>query len=215
MVVEDFPEPELRLDYFGQGSGTYAGFDRFGRVKDQLWRDYGAPADLDRYAYAHDRNSNRLYRENSVAPAKDELYAYDRLNRLTMLHRGELNDEKDAIPVGDRIKGEAWTLSPVGNWDNFWFDANGDGDFTDAEDLSQTRTHNLANEISDITEQQQPPQTQWATPVMDAHGNMTSLPKPAALASSLTATYDSWNRLVEVKDGEAVIQKNECNCASA
>ncbi len=32
IVVEDYPEPQVRLDYYGGSSGTYAGFDRFGRV---------------------------------------------------------------------------------------------------------------------------------------------------------------------------------------
>ena len=31
MVVEDFTEPDVRLDYWGQTTGTYDGFDRFGR----------------------------------------------------------------------------------------------------------------------------------------------------------------------------------------
>ena len=30
--------PEVRLDYWGQTADTYAGFDRFGRVVQQLWR---------------------------------------------------------------------------------------------------------------------------------------------------------------------------------
>jgi len=90
MVVEDFTEPDVRLDYWGQTVDTYDGFDRFGRVTQQLWRSYaGAGADYDKYTYGHDRNSNRLYRENAHTSAtkKDELYAYDRLNRLTTWHR--------------------------------------------------------------------------------------------------------------------------------
>ena len=41
IVAEEFPTPGVKLDYFQGTSGTYAGFDRFGRVKQQLWRDYG------------------------------------------------------------------------------------------------------------------------------------------------------------------------------
>ena len=66
MVVEDFTEPDVRLDYWGQTSGTYAGFDRFGRIKQQLWHSYaGGGSDYDKYNYGYDRNSNRLYRENA------------------------------------------------------------------------------------------------------------------------------------------------------
>jgi RHS repeat-associated protein len=34
---------------------------------------------------------------------------------------------------------------------------------------------------------------------------MTSVPKPASLASSLSLKWDAWNRLVEAKDGEVVV----------
>ena len=51
MVVEDFAQPDVKLDYFGGASGTYTGFDRFGRVIDQQWYDYGASAVRDQYTY--------------------------------------------------------------------------------------------------------------------------------------------------------------------
>jgi len=177
-----------------------------------------------RYTYGHDRNSNRLYRENAHTSAtkKDEgrmaghspwknasvdilHHVPHRLNRLTTWHRGDLNVNKDEIPTGgDRVRGQAWGLSPVGNWDDFETDDNGDGDYTDADDLDQERKHNDVNEIYDdtdaITEQADPAQTAWPDPVWSARGNMTTMPKPADLDSSLTATYDAWNRLIEVKD---------------
>lgn len=88
---------------------------------------------------------------------KDELHGYDRRNWLVTSYRGDLNANKDAIPTdGSRVKGEAWTLSPVGNWDDYQVDDNGDGDYTDANDLDQDRTHNLVNEITDITKQPDP-----------------------------------------------------------
>lgn len=110
--VEDFSHPDVKLDYFQGSADTYAGFDRFGRVKQELWRCYtGAGADRDKYTYGHDRNSNRLYRENVVvgAPSKklDELYAYDHLNRLTTFHRGDLDGNKDELPVAGRVRGQA------------------------------------------------------------------------------------------------------------
>jgi hypothetical protein len=49
----------------------YAGFDRFGRVIDQLWYAYGASADRDRYRYGYNRASNRLYRENMLTKGRD------------------------------------------------------------------------------------------------------------------------------------------------
>jgi hypothetical protein len=38
------------------------------------------------------------------------------------------------------------------------------------------------------------------TPAYDAAGNMTTIPQPATLTSSYTATYDAWNRLVQLVD---------------
>ena len=39
IVIEDFQQPDVKLDY--QTSGSYAGLDAFGRVAAQLWR-YGS-----------------------------------------------------------------------------------------------------------------------------------------------------------------------------
>jgi len=67
----------------------------------------------------------------------------------------------------------------------------------------------LANEITGITEQADPQQSQWATPGHDARGNMTAVPKPVDMTGSYTCAYDAWNRLVEVKDGATVIGRYE------
>jgi len=56
------------------------------------------------------------------------------------------------------------------------------------------REHNAANEMT--------PNGQSGE-LYDAAGNMTTL------QSGMTAKYDAWNRLVEVKDGEDIIQRNE------
>jgi hypothetical protein len=66
------------------------------------------------------------------------------------------------------------------------------------------RTHDPVNDVTAITTASG---TNWADPVHDRNGNMTTIPKPASLADGLTATYDAWNRLVEVKDGQTVIAR--------
>ncbi|WP_428938181.1 hypothetical protein [Fontivita pretiosa] len=76
IVRRNHPQPQVRLDLWGGTSGTYSGLDRFGRVVDQLWRDYGASADRERFGHGYDRNSNRIYRDHTVTSAKDEYYAY-------------------------------------------------------------------------------------------------------------------------------------------
>jgi hypothetical protein len=194
-MAMDSTQPDVRLDYWGQTADTYDGFDRFGRVKKQLWRYYGGtPADRDRFEYSYDRNSNRTSKDLSLTTGKDEKYAYDNLNRLTAYDRGTLSDGN----ITNKVRNEAWGLSPTGNWSDYQIDADGDGNYTDATDLDQDRTHNLGNEITGITEQADPQQSQWADPAWDARGNMVTVPKPSDLTSAYAATYDAWNRLAFV-----------------
>ncbi len=199
IVTEDYVQPQVKLNYDSGTPGDYAGFDRFSRVVDHRWYDYGASADRDRCTYCYDRASNRLYRENTLTSGQDELYGYDQVNRLVAFQRGELNATKDGI-TGTPVKAEEWGLDTTGNWDAFLQKTSG------TTDLDQARTHNPVNEITAITAATG---TDWADPVHDRNGNMTTIPKPAALADGLTATYDAWNRLVEVKDGATVIARYE------
>ncbi len=116
--MEDYAQPDVKLNYDSGTAGAYAGFDRFGRVVDHLWYDYGASADRDRFTYDYDRASSRLYRENTVASGKDEFYSYDGSNRLDTYDRGDLNANKDAIR-GTPVKEEDWGLDMTGNWTDF------------------------------------------------------------------------------------------------
>jgi len=193
IVVEDYVEPEVKLDYVGDGS--YSGFDRFGRVVDQKWYDYGASEVRDQYRYGYDRAGNRLYRENTTTTGKDQVYTYDGINRLLTFDRGDLNAQKTAIS-GTPVREEDWTLDPTGNWTDYLQKTSG------TTDLDQDRTHTPVNEITTITATTGP---DWADPTHDRAGNMTALPKPSNAAESLTCEYDGWNRLVQVKDGQIVV----------
>ena len=200
MVIEDFQQPDVKLDYFGGTSGSYAGFDRFDRVIDQKWYDYGASAVRDRYAYGYDRASNRLYRENTGPSGKDELYGYDGMYQLYLFYRGDLNAGKTGLESAEAW-GESFWFDPTGNWTLYSQSTLGD------TLLFQPRTQNKANETTEIS-------TlgiglDWADPVHDKAGNMTTVPKPSSLANGLTLKYDGWNRLVEVKDGQTVVGKYE------
>ena len=196
MVIEDFQEPDVKLDYFGGTSGTYAGFDIFGRVVDQKWYDYGASATRDQYTYGYDRAGNRNYRENTGPSAKDEYYTYDGIYRLKNFDRGDLNAGKTAIS-GTPVREEDFTLDPLGNWTDYIQKTSG------TTDLDQDRTHNKVNEITDITESQG--DSQWITPAHDRAGNMTTAPKPSSPTNGLTCKYDAWNRLVQVDDDDAEV----------
>ena len=199
VVVEDYVQPQVKLDLWGGTSGEYQGFDRFGRIVDQLWRDYGASADADRFLYGYDRAGNRIWKENDVAANLgtplhlDELYEYDELYRLINTQRGNLSANHDAIT--DKAFEQDWGLDATGNWEGFNQDLDGDG----TNDLEQTREHNEANEVTSAGG--------WASPAHDRVGNMTSMPKPASPADALGAKYDAWNRLVEVSEGGILIAR--------
>ena len=199
IVVEDYLQPDVKLNYDSGTAGEYAGLDRFGRVVDQLWYDYGASADRDRFTYGYDRDSSRLYRENTLVAAKDEHYSYDDVNRLATFDRGDLNVGKDAIS-GTPVKEEDWGLDMTGNWSDFLQKTSG------STDLDQDRTHNTVNEITAISESVG---TAWVDPVQDKAGNMTTLPKPSSPATGLTCKWDAWNHLVEVKQGATVVGRYE------
>jgi RHS repeat-associated protein len=194
LAIADYPAPDVKLDYFQGTTGTYAGFDRYGRVKDQFWDGYNATSDVSRVKHGYDYAGNRLWREDIIAAAQtptpkyhDELYTYDGLHRLTKADRGDLNVTYSAVT--SKNFGQEWTtLDALGNWSNFKQDNDGNGTW----ELNQTRTHNKANALSTATS--------WATSAHDHAGNMTTAPDPANLANSMFMVYDGWNRLVKVSD---------------
>ena len=201
VVVQDLPEPDIKLDLFGSTSGSYAGLDRFDRVVDQRWYDYGSSQDVDRFKYGYDRASNRVWRENSVSKSQstpvylDEYYTYDGLHRLKTFDRGELNATKTGI-TGTPSREEDWTLDPLGNWSGYVQKTSG------TTDLDQERAVNEVNEITDITESTG---TSWITPSYDRNGNMVVVPRPDDLANGYTCTFDAWNRLVKVEAGISTV----------
>ena len=201
-VEVDYTEPELEYTLIGVGGGTnpdtgdiYQGLDRFGRIIDAYWYDYGSSTDAARIKYGYDRVGNRTYRLDSVAASLgkgfSELYEHDGIHRLASLDRGTLNAENGAITSPQFA--ECWSLDETGNWSNFRQDDDGDNVWN----LNQNRTANKVNEISDITESAGP---SWATPAYSKAGNMTTIPQPTNPTKTYTATYDAWNRLVQVVD---------------
>ena len=89
----NYPEPQIRYDLAtGTGDDPYSGLDRFDRVVDLLWRNYGTSTDAVRIQHGYDRAGNRLWREDPVAAANsvnlDELYVYDGMYQLVHRDRG-------------------------------------------------------------------------------------------------------------------------------
>lgn len=66
----------------------------------------------------------------------------------------------------------------------------------------QGRTSNAVNEITAVTTSVGP---NWLTPAYNAAGNMTTVPQPGSPTLGYTATYDAWNRLVQVAAGSTTV----------
>jgi len=194
VVRIDYAQPGVRLDLWGGTSGTFNGWDGFGRIVDQRWvTTGGSPTDLDRYKYGYDRDSNRLWKQNTVGSGRDEFYTYDHLNRLSAMQRGTLTGGPPFTGIaGTPARELDYTLDPTGNWSGYLTKTSG------ATDLGQTRTASTVNEIITIANATG---SAWASVAYDPAGNTTTLPQPNTPTSSYTAVYDAWNRLTKIGAG--------------
>jgi len=174
----------------GDAGDQYTGLDRFGRVVDQRWPQ--GSSELERVDYGFTAASNRQWRQNRVAASgQDEYYNYDGLYQVAELNRGTLNGGKTGIS-GTPSWTEDFTYDPIGNWDAYLTKVFG------VTDLDQTRTHNTANETTEID-------GSTDTVAHDLAGNMTKVPQVNDLEATNELKWDAWNRLVEVADGETVV----------
>jgi hypothetical protein len=203
-VRADYVQPGVRYDLItGSGENPYAGFDQFGRIVSCLWDKFtGTTGAVDQFNYGYDLASNRLWRQNVVAGSLgqnfDELYAYDGLYQLKDMQRGQLNGTQTAIVSGTLAFHETWNLDQTGNWSGYTQDATGGSTLT----LAQTRAANRLNEITEISNTTGPG---WITPQYDPAGNMTRVPQPNNASAGYSATWDAWNRLVQLSDGGSVV----------
>ena len=144
LVIADYTEPDVKwtlADLTGSDDpdtgDIYTGFDRFGRVKDNRWYDYGSSVDVDRIKYGYDRAGNRTWRENTVAASLgkdfDELYGHDLIHRLKDMARGTLDSEHSSLDT--ETFAQCWSLDETGNWKKFLEDTDGDGTW----DLNQSQ----------------------------------------------------------------------------
>ncbi len=159
VVKRAHPQPGVDLTYIkqtaepnGDAGDQYTGLDRFGRVVDQRWIVTANGTHTDRFKYGMDRDSDRLYRDNSVNASFGELYhangpsnAYDQWNQLTDSRRGALSDTNaDGIPdtITSPTRTQGWAFDALGNWSTLTSDG-----------TPQNRTHNQQNEITSLTGQ--------------------------------------------------------------
>lgn len=184
-----YEQPRVRREMFSSGN-DYDSFDRFGHTLTQQWEEYaGTASAIDQVDYTYDYAGNQLTRDVNNATSLDQTYTYDGLHRLKTV------DEDTSSTTNDRF----WKLDQLGNWEVL---RNG---LTSGSTELHNRTHNSANEIVNIDF----PEDE-IDPSHDDAGNMTLIPRDvlSAEATTYSAKYDAWNRLVELKEG-SVIQANE------
>jgi RHS repeat-associated protein len=79
-------QPDLRSDLaHGSGSDPYDSLDRFGRLTDLLWRDYGSSSDAVRIKPGYDRAGNMTAIPKPADPTSAYTATYDAWNRLVKL----------------------------------------------------------------------------------------------------------------------------------
>jgi RHS repeat-associated protein len=216
----------LNLTYQNGGTGTagdkYTGLDRFGRIVETIW--IKGTGDVVQSLYGHNRASSILWRKDEEASntiAMDAYYEYDGLQQVTEWKRGNVSPSTGPpfTGVSSQKQGEDFTYDQTGNCPRSprtvrqpdsssgirelrasrtpgqWL-----GDVSDNPNFTQSRTHNVNNQITSITGP-----TGVIQPDYDNAGNMTLAPSPGSWSTGYTYKWDAWNRLVEIKQGATVI----------
>ena len=198
IVQVDYQEPDIRFDLaFGAGSDPYDGLDRFdprGRSSlAELLQLGGCGADQARLRPLRATVSGGKTRwPPPVAPISTSFMAMMACTKLKSRQRGDIDAGHTAI--SSKNFAEDWTLDMTGNWPLFRQDTDGNGTW----DLNQSRTHDAANEITQIAGSS-------SHVAHDRAGNMTRMPKPDNWSAHYDLTFDAWNRLVKVMDGVTTV----------
>jgi YD repeat-containing protein len=195
------------------GSSAMASLDVLGREKVCQWRREAKndPTDfavLDDIEFAYDLNDNIRWRKNRLTENDsnryaDDLFQYDRLNRLELHEHGKLlfAGERQIPRIADDPRTfpkklhQRWGRDQSGNW-RHWLRR----EFLNGlyHTRAQVRDHNKTNDIFQFRN------TIWPTPVYDAAGQMTQMPQPGAPELAAKAKYDGWGRLTEYTDSQGV-----------
>jgi RHS repeat-associated protein len=130
------------------------------------------------FSYAYDNEGNKQFENKLQDTTHSEAYQYDATYRLISYKVGTLVGSTVPVPITQT----SYSLDPVGNWNSKTTDA-----------VTQTRTHNAVNELTQID----------ATALTyDANGNLLN-------DGSYSYSYDEENRLtaaVRVSDAATVGQ---------
>ena len=194
--------PDIELTFRNGGTGDagdpYTGLDRFGRLVETIWKQ-GASKRV-HSSYGRNRFGGVVWRRDEQAHAQtpsveteDNYYAYDGLYQVKERQRGNLTGTApDYTGIDNLQQEENLTYDATGNWAAYSNTSPTNG---------QIRTHNTANEITQISSSPGD-----VTPAYDPVGNMLTQPKdPGLPIDQYELVWDAWNRLVAVKDGGTTV----------
>lgn len=192
----------VELTYEDGGTSTtgdkYTGLDRFGRLVETLWKQGSAKPVNSKYGRNRFggvvwRRDEQAHMQTPSVITEDNYYTYDGLYQVKQRQRGALTGNgPEYTGITNLQQEEAWTYDATGNWAVY--------DNTSPTN-AQTRTHNTANEITQIASSPGD-----IDPTYDAAGNMLTLPKePGISTDQYDLVWDAWSRLVAVKDGSTVV----------
>lgn len=244
-AVVDYHEADIQLDRTidrtghrrasgtsSQVDGVYPGFDRFGRLKRQVWvygdvkettnsaRRMNRPA-LVELEYSYDRASNRTEKNDITNQYTTHInvsegYVYDKLNRLREVRTGRgtmTPGSQNSTVTFTPISGSTnWVLDQTGNWLATRKDLAGTPAttpvYTDNNDTRDNRTHNASNATNQITDSAVTVVGGGTPPVVpfvyDGAGNLIKKGPPSGGSDPNTKyQYDAWNRLVKVEKYDA------------
>jgi RHS repeat-associated protein len=179
----------------GDAGDVYTGLDRFGRLVETIWQ--AGSTELVHTTYGRHRVGGVTWQRNVLAHAmtgsplpperlqQDNFYWYDGLQQNYQHQRGDLaGTAPNYTGITNLQQTEIRSFDETGNWLS---------NYTSSPALTQSRTHNKANEIATISG--------ITAPTFDGTGNMKTMPKPGAWSTTCTLTWDAWNRLITCTDG--------------
>jgi RHS repeat-associated protein len=179
----------------GDAGDVYTGLDRFGRMVETIWQ--AGSTELVHTTYGRNRVGGVTWQRNVLAHAmtgsplpperlqQDNFYWYDGLQQNYQHQRGDLaGTAPNYTGITNLQQTEIRSFDETGNWLS---------NYTSSPALTQSRTHNKANEIATISG--------ITAPTFDGTGNMKTMPKPGAWSTTCTLTWDAWNRLITCTDG--------------
>ncbi len=241
-AVVDLPEPDVQLDrtasHTGErqteghsdNPGKYPGFDRFGRVLQDMWVDFdfethdpmqGSDPDttlprippIVEFTYAYDEASNRLKRDNETATIafgfRHETFNYDGLDRVDESARGVRSGSNPQDPYTSHHRtSQKWSLDVLGNWEKVESVPN-PGPPPLTYQIEELRNHNGVNELLDRDPDGFGVGEDPLDLTYDKAGNLREQEikddplAPPPVLIKLVYTHDAWNRLVrvEIDDG--------------